>query len=67
MTPAANPSMASKTQRFTSLVKKTSPAPSAVIPHVNAVAINTCTTGGKPVIASTILDHLQRTAGTIGA
>jgi hypothetical protein len=49
------------------LVKKTSPAPSAVMPQVNAVAINTCKTGGKPVIASIILDRLQRTTDMIGA
>jgi hypothetical protein len=38
MTPAAKPSIASKSLRLTFLVPNTSAAPSAVIPHVNSVA-----------------------------
>jgi hypothetical protein len=58
MTPAANPSIASNSLRLTFLVPNTSAAPSAVIPHVNAVARSACTTGGSPAKASIIAEPL---------
>jgi hypothetical protein len=48
MTPAAKPNIESNSLRGTFFVPKTSPAPAAVIPQVNIVAINACTTGGRP-------------------
>ncbi len=48
MTPAAKPSIASRSFRGTFLVPNTRAAPSAVIPHVKSVAINACKTGVSP-------------------
>ncbi|BBO77394.1 hypothetical protein DSCW_48110 [Desulfosarcina widdelii] len=48
ITPAANPSIASKTFRLMVLKKKTSPEPSAVMNQVNNVAIKAWRTGLKP-------------------
>ena len=47
MTPAANPSMASRNRFFTDFVKKTTLAPTAVIAHVSNVAIKAWMTGGR--------------------
>jgi len=47
MTPAANPSMALRNRFSTDFVKKTTLAPTAVIAHVNNVAIKAWIAGGR--------------------
>jgi hypothetical protein len=54
ITPAANPSMALRKRLPTFLVRKTVPAPNAVIAHVNSVAINACNMGDNARNFSTL-------------
>ncbi len=48
ITPAAKPIILSRTFWLIRLKKKTKPAPNAVTPQVNSVAIKACITGLKP-------------------
>lgn len=47
ITPEAKPSMALSTRLLIVLKKNTSPAPSAVTPHVNSVAMSACSAGAS--------------------
>jgi hypothetical protein len=62
ITPAAKPSIASNTLRFTALVKKTPARPRAVSPHVNSVAKSACATGERVCAGSGILNDLRPAA-----
>jgi hypothetical protein len=53
MTPAAKPSIESRSLRGTFLVPNTKDAPAAVIPQVNIVAKSACKTGDRPAKAPT--------------